>query len=403
MDVIDSPPKRLRRSPPGGQRQRPGEAGSAAFAWGGRFGLRLATFVRGLLGGLLAGSAATHAATLPEDKAEAMFHTYDGGGVKANGPAFLVRKSLVDRVSLQAQYYVDAVSNASIDVVTQASAFKETRTAWELGATTVVRDSTLSLSLSRSTEPDYIADAVNVDLAHEVFGGQSTVSLGFTRGHDQVGKKGIPGWIDESLHWQYRAGLTQILTPRWLVSLNAEALADSGYLASPYRSARVFGAFVHENLPRTRSARAVKFRSINDTSAWVDHSSFRAEYRAYWDNWKIRAGTTEFAVSKGFGDRFLVDATLRFYSQSKALFYSDDAPAETLYITRNRQLSAFRSTGVGAKLTYAWPGLPAGYEVKLTGAYERKNFRFSDFTDLRTKQPYSYDANVLQLYVSATF
>ena len=154
---------------------------------------------------------------------------------------------------------------------------------------------------------------------------------------------------------------------------------------------------------RGRSARAIKFRSINDTSAWVDRSSFRAEYRAYWDNWKIRAGTTEFGASKVIGERFLLDATLRLYSQSKALFYSDDAPAETLYITRNRQLSAFRSTGVGAKLTYTWPGLPAGYDVKLTGAYERKSFRFSDFTDLRTKQPYSYDANVLQAYVSATF
>ena len=31
--MIDSPPKRLRRSPPGGQRQRTGVAGSAAFAW----------------------------------------------------------------------------------------------------------------------------------------------------------------------------------------------------------------------------------------------------------------------------------------------------------------------------------------------------------------------------------
>jgi hypothetical protein len=30
---IDSPPERLRRTPPGGQRQRTGEAGSAAFAW----------------------------------------------------------------------------------------------------------------------------------------------------------------------------------------------------------------------------------------------------------------------------------------------------------------------------------------------------------------------------------
>ena len=92
--------------------------------------------VRGLFSGLAAAGAATvaPAAVLPDDKAEAMFHVYDGGGVKADGPAFLVRKKLGERVSLSAGYYIDAVSNASIDVVTTASPFKEKRTAWDFGA-----------------------------------------------------------------------------------------------------------------------------------------------------------------------------------------------------------------------------------------------------------------------------
>ena len=70
----------------------------------------------------------------PRTRAEAMFHVYNGGGVTATGPALLVRKSLADTVSLSGSYYVDAVSNASIDVVTTASPYKETRTAYGLGA-----------------------------------------------------------------------------------------------------------------------------------------------------------------------------------------------------------------------------------------------------------------------------
>ena len=116
---------------------------------------------RGLLGSLMATGTAAHAATLPEDKAEILLHSYDGGGVKATGPALLVRKSLADKVSLQAQYYVDAVSNASIDVVTTASPFRETRKAWDFTAEAVVRDSTLTASVSRSREPDYQADAAS--------------------------------------------------------------------------------------------------------------------------------------------------------------------------------------------------------------------------------------------------
>jgi hypothetical protein len=373
--------------------------------------------LRGLLGGLLAGSAASHAATLPEDKAELLWHRYEGGGVQASGPALLVRKSLADRVSLTAQSYVDVVSNASIDVVTTASPFRETRKAYELGVQTLVRDSTLALSVSRSTEPDYQADALGFDVGTEVFSGMSTVSLGFTRGHDRVGRSVPSGgagstkattWLDPVTHWQYRAGLTQVLSPRWVVSLNAEAIADSGYLGSPYRAARVFGAAVPERSPRTRSSSAVKLRSLLDTSDWLAGSSVRAEYRHYRDNWAVRAGTTEVGFSKLLGrdavkNGLLLDATLRLYSQTRALFYSDNAGSETLYVSRNRQLSAFSSTSVGARLSYGWPGLPSGCTVALSGAYERKQFRFKDFTDLRTGLPYAYDANIFQAAMSATF
>jgi hypothetical protein len=185
----------------------------------------------------------------------------------------------------------------------------------------------------------------------------TTVNLGFTRGQDQVGRKGVAGWIDEATHWQYRAGLTQVLSPRWLASANFELIADSGFLGSPYRAARVFGAAVPERNPRTRTSRALKLRSLHDTHALWAGSSLRAEYRYYWDTWDIKAHTLEFGLSKYVAERWLVDASLRSYSQGAALFYSDNATSETLYVSRNRQLSAFRSTSVALRGSYTWPGL----------------------------------------------
>ena len=357
------------------------------------------------LGGALAGGAATQAgaAVLPEDKAEALFHVYDGGGVRADGPALLVRKSIADRVSLSAQYYVDAVSNASIDVVTTASPFKEKRTAWDFAVDTVVRDSTLTLGYSKSTEPDYIAEGLNFDVAHEVFGGMTTVSLGFTRAKDRVGEKNTPGWIDTASHWQYRTGLTQILSPTWLMSANFEVVSDSGYLGSPYRAARVFGATERERNPRTRTSRALKLRSISDTGALLPRSSLRVEYRYFWDTWDIQAHTFEVGGSRYLGQRFLLDLSVRSYTQGKALFYSDNAEVVSQFNSRNRQLSTFRTVGLAAKLSYTLPGWRPGWDTKLTGALERKQFRFSDFTDLRTGALYAYNANVVQVYVSSTF
>jgi hypothetical protein len=361
--------------------------------WREWFGLSVA--------GTAAGTAG--AVVLPEDRAELIYHVYDGGGVRADGPALLIRKSLFDRVSLSGQYYVDAVTNASIDVVTYASPFKERRTAYDFGVDTVVRDSTITFGYNRSEEPDYIAEGYSFDVSHEVFGGMTTVALGYTRAKDLVGEKNTPGWIDTANHWQYRVGLTQVLTPRWLMSLNFEIVSDSGFLGSPYRAARVFGAAEEERNPRTRTSRAIKLRTIHDTGALVSRSSLRAEYRYFYDTWDIKAHTFELGGSKYVGQSFLVDASVRHYSQTKALFYSDNAPEVLQYNSRNRQLSTFTTTAFGAKLTYTLPSWRPGWDAKLTGVLERKQFRFKDFTDLRTGALYSYNANVVQVYVSSTF
>ncbi len=237
-------------------------------------------------------------------------------------------------------------------------------------------------------------------MTQEVFGGMTTVSLGFTRASDGVGKHGDPNFADTVKHWQYRVGVTQILTPRWLMSANAEIVSDDGFLGSPYRAARVFGAFVPERNPRTRSSRALKLRAIGDLGS---RNAMHAEYRYFWDNWAIKAHTAELGYSRYFGDLWLADAFVRFYSQKHALFYSDNATTETAYISRNRQLSTFNNLGLGAKLSYLWKRVPGQYEIKANGSYELVQFRFKDFTDIRTGSPYSFNANVLQLYVSATF
>jgi hypothetical protein len=360
----------------------------------------------GLVGGTLAaGSGAVQAVDLPEDRVETMVHVYDGGGTRAMGPAVLVRKSMLDRVSASATYYVDAVSNASIDVVTQASKFKETRNEFDLGLDVVNRDTLIHVGGARSKEPDYLADTVSVDLTQDVFGGMSTVALGFSRGADKVGEKGTPGWIDSARHWQYRLGLTQVLTPRWTASANLEAIADDGYLGSPYRLARVFGTWIHEKDPRTRSSRAFKLSTTGDITpeGAANRSSFRAEYRYFWDTWNIRAHTLELGYNRALAPGWLAESFVRYYRQNHALFYSDNASVETTYVTRNRQLSTFHDIGAGATVTYTLKNVPARYDVKLSGSYQVISFHYADYTDVRTGKPYSFRANVLQTVLSATF
>ena len=64
---------------------------------------------------------AAQAGVLPEDRADVLLHSYDGGGVTIQGPSVLVRKQFAQKFSVSANHYVDRVNSASIDVVTTAT------------------------------------------------------------------------------------------------------------------------------------------------------------------------------------------------------------------------------------------------------------------------------------------
>jgi hypothetical protein len=361
--------------------------------WGRALGGLLA------IGGAVPGPAA--AVELPADHAEALLHVYNGGGVRATGPALLVRKNLRDVVSLSGTLYVDMVSNASIDVVTSASPYSERRTAFDLGLDYAYRDALIKLGLGQSSEPDYRARSLSVDVSQDVFGAMSTLNLGFIRGADEVGKTGVSGAIDQATHWQYRLGLTQILSPRWLASINLEALADDGLLGSPYRVARVFGAAVPERVPRTRSGRAVRLAARGDVERLG--GVLKMEWRHYWDTWGLRADTFELGHGRQMGPRWTAEAALRVHRQSAALFYSDNAPGETRYITRNRQLGSFTSVGIGGTASWELPRTASERRTWLNLGYEFKRFDYRDFTDVRTGSSYAQNAHVLQIHVSSDF
>lgn len=366
--------------------------------------IKNAATVAGLVGGALA-AGSVQAVDLPEDRAETMYHLYDGGGVIAQGPAVLIRKSMLDRVALSGSYYVDAVSNASIDVVTTASKYKETRNQGGLGLDYVVRDTLIHVSGSKSTEPDYQASTISVDLTQDVFGGMTTVALGFSKANDKVGQHGTPGWIDSARHWQYRLGLTQILTPRWTASANLESINDEGLLGSPYRLARVFGTFVHENDPRTRESKALKLSTTGDITpeGANNRRSFRADYRYYWDTWGVRGHTLELGYNRDLAPGWLLESSLRYYRQNHALFYSDNAPQQTLYFSRNRELSTMHDFGPAVTVSYTLRSVPGKYDVKLSGSYQFIDFHFADYTVGGSGKPYSYHASVFNTVLSATF
>jgi hypothetical protein len=368
--------------------------------------MQLRTLVRALwlaLAGLFAAPA--RGALLPEDRADLLYHHYTGGGTTVNGPALLVRKGIGERVSAYASYFVDDVSCASIDVVTTASPFKEKREEYGGGVDYLYRNTTVGLSVLRSDEPDYVANTFGATVTHEVLDGLTTLSMGYSMGRDDVGRAHTD-FAEHVNRYQYKLGVSQVVTKSLLMNLNYEAILEDGYLHSPYRAARLLGLSVPEVYPRTRDSHAVALGIVQGLASNDDRlkASTHLRYRYFRDNWNIRAHTVELGYGSRLDDRWLVEPHYRFYKQSAASFYANDFSTQMTFMARDRELSDFSSHALGAKASYQLFNRRFNLSrVTLNLDYEFIRYRYNNFTDVRTGRLYAYNANVLQLFLSGWF
>ena len=189
------------------------------------------------LGAVRAG--ASLAGVLPEDRADVLYHVYDGGGVKIDGPVAAGAQGLSSKRSpSSATYYIDMVSSASIDVVTTASPYKEERKQWSLGVDALHGKTTYSLSYINSRENDYDANTASFSLSQDLFGDLTTVTLGIHGAGTRYGGAAIPTFEQNTDRRSYSVGVTQIITKNLFVGAAFETITDEGFLNNPYRSVR---------------------------------------------------------------------------------------------------------------------------------------------------------------------
>jgi hypothetical protein len=366
------------------------------------------------LGGLLLAPLA-FAGVLPEDRADVLFHSYDGGGVTIDGPSFLVRKQFAGKFSASANYYIDNVSSASIDVVTTASPYKEERRQYSLGLD-YLRDRWLfNLGFTSSAENDFDAETVSIGVSQDLFGDLTTISLGYSLGDDVVSRRGDSGFSDTIKRQHYRLGVSQILTQNLLLGFSFETITDEGFLNNPYRQVRYLDgasalgySFEPEMYPRTRTsdAAALRFRYYLPYRA-----ALHWEYRAHSDTWRIESDTYELGYTHPLNDGITIEAKLRSYSQTSAEFFRDLFPAQGYqnFMARDKELSTFTSTTL--RLGVSYEILEGGWRFVERGSvnlvYDHILFDYEDFRDLTgtggmpgTEPFYEFDAHVLQIFVS---
>ena len=368
------------------------------------------------------------AAILPEDRADALFHQYDGGGVTIQGPSLKARKQIGKSFSLAGSYYIDSITSASIDVITQGSPYEEERKEYGVSLDYLHDKTTISLAYGDSEESDFIAKSYHFTVSHSMFGDLTTVSLGYSLGADEVYENAYAnGAIFDSIYvgdverYSYRFNLSQVLTKKLIVNLAYDIITDESQnlqcdtpdepvcssLKNPYRFVWINGGYNQkEKYPFTHTTNAV---ALSGRYYMPYRAAMYGDFRFFSDSWDVVSGTAKLGYSQPFklkGD-WLLDFHYRFYTQSAASFYSADFGTEELrYMASDKELSTFTNNSFAVGVSYAFPkGWWKIDKSSLNFSYTRIYFDYQDFTDKRFDsptylQPYSFTADVVQLYFS---
>ena len=392
--------------------------------------------------GRLAASAAlilvgvAGAAVLPDDRADIFYSDYNGGGMDITGESVLVRKKFSEQFAVEANYFVDKVSGASVDVISNASVIKDERKQKSLSLDYIHDKTTYNLSYTNSTERDYISNTTHFSLSQDMFGDLTTISLGFTNSRNQIGEN-VGGtntpkidWLGHSESRSFEVGLSQVVTKNLITGFTAEVITDQGYLMNPYRSIRYCsnptstgsvpcaGGFTlgSQVYPNTHTSTAVEARA----KYYLPYrAAATVSYRYFTDTWGVRANTTEVGYTQPLSNLWILEGRVRYYDQTHATFYSDLFPFANSqnFEARDQNLASSTNTTIGIKATYAF--LPDGWKIfkrgTVTGDVSHIHFKYNDFTDLRTYQPpaytgaagneplYQFNATIYQIYISMFF
>lgn len=263
--------------------------------------------------------------------------------------------------------------------------FKDHRHAIDLGAT-IPAASGLKLAVggAMSVETDYTSYSSRATLSKELDRKNTTLSLGVNYEYDRIRPySGVPQELGDmgsdaagSLRikrvFNVVAGVTQVLTPQWLVQLNYSFGRSNGYHTDPYKLVSLVDSTsgdpffsIYEKRPDQRTRHSVYLGSKLALGSFVTDASARH----YTDSWGIKALTFALSEHVPVGRSSYVEPVVRWYHQTAADFfrhfvYLDEPTPET--VSADSRLSRFGAWTLGLR-----GGVHLTDTVELYGSGER--------------------------------
>ena len=311
----------------------------------------------------------------------------DSDHTQVISPVVDASADITNETSVSLGYLADAVSSASVDIVSQASptTIHDTRHQVSAGLTQKIDTFSLRGGYVFSRENDYLSHTLTANIEDELNEKNTTLSAGYALSLNTVGRSGDDNFSRSLDVQSFSASLTQIINETWIAQLTYELGYANGYQASPYRfvPVRMGGAsaapdfWVPETDPDLRWRHAFV---VGANHALSEDSSVQADYRLYLDTWGITSHTIGARYFTHLGDKLELRLRNRFYTQDAASFYKSTYTMTQRFMAFDRELSPLWSETIGAKLSYLFTSHIEA-ELKLDIFY----YSYSDFIPLSSR------------------
>jgi hypothetical protein len=262
------------------------------------------------------------------------------------------------------------------------SKFKDLRGALDLGWQKPLWLFTPALGAHASREKDYQSLGADAQLSVDLMQRLTTVTAGAGYNEDRVFPVGgvTPGLSDPALgpveesqpKWvtSALAGISRVLTRRWMVGINAARIYERGYLTEPYKVLSVVDpttgipqGSLTEKRPASRDRRSVLGNSVYHLTRDVLYLS----YRYYWDDWDVKSHTVDARYRRELGSDNYLEPHVRLYAQTAARFFrSGLVQGEPLpdFASSDYRLGLLRTATVGATYGFRLPSSPGEWSVR---------------------------------------
>lgn len=205
---------------------------------------------------------------------------------------------------------------------------EDERTAFAVDAVGLFGPQTFTLQYAYSTESDYKSNAISVSGVREFNDKNTTVQLGYAYTDDSIFAGYLDAWQDKTTH-DFIIGVTQLLDPRTVLTVNLAYGDISGYLNDPYKLVEKHveilpGLSLPLTFPENRPTHRTKFIALFALTKTIEKlgGTIDASYRYFEDNHRLASHTLSLDWYQKIGDRFILRPNLRWYRQSAANFYT---------------------------------------------------------------------------------